>query len=207
MRRRLLGTEAAARELLGCLLVREDVQGRRVARIVETEAYLRDDPASHSYRGRSPRNASMFGPPGHAYVYRIHRVVCLNVVTAGDEIGEAVLIRAVEPMEGIDLMMSARARRTVGGGMPRGFQLTNGPGKLCQAFDVTLEEDGVDLLRPGNGRSLWLERGRSRAGLAVSCSPRIGISKARELPLRFFLNGNPWVSVGRPPSNGEATTV
>jgi DNA-3-methyladenine glycosylase len=114
-------------------------------------------------------------------------------------VGEAVLIRAVEPVEGIEAMEEARRRRTVGRVLPERSVLSNGPGKLCQALDITLEDNGVDLLRnvrPSECR-LWLEQRSSRERIAVERDVRIGISKAREEMLRFFIADNPWVSVRR----------
>src|SRR5690606_13575285 len=130
LRENLLDTVRAAQALLGCVLVRTDGASVRRARIVETEAYLRYDPASHSFGRPTPRTLPMFGPPGHAYVYRIHRAICFNVVTAPEGVGEAVLIRAVEPLEGIEVMEEARRRRSVGRTPPARFGLCNGPGKL-----------------------------------------------------------------------------
>jgi DNA-3-methyladenine glycosylase len=195
----LLDTVRAAQELLGCVLVRSDGVSVRRARIVETEAYLRDDPASHSFRGPTPRNRPMFGAPGRAYVYRIHRAICFNIVTAPEGVGEAVLIRAVEPLEGIEAMEEARRRRTVGRTLPAPSALSNGPGKLCQALDITLEDNGLDLIRRVATPEcrLWLEPPSSRGRIAVERDVRIGISKAREEKLRFFIADNPWVSVKR----------
>ena len=211
--RALLDTVQAARELLGCTLVRCQGASVRRARIVETEAYLHDDPASHSFRGLSRRNAAMFGPPGRAYVYRIHRATCFNVVTGPQDLGEAVLIRAVEPLEGLELMELARRRGTVGSTAPIGLALTNGPGKLCQALGISLADDGYDLLRgpvcaSRNGRASWLalEPRPSRRRVPVECATRIGISKAREAPLRFFIADNPWVSVRRRSAPADAVS-
>ncbi|HYC56165.1 MAG TPA: DNA-3-methyladenine glycosylase [Candidatus Binatia bacterium] len=187
----LADAQKAARALLGCVLVRRLDEGVIRARIVETEAYLPDDPASHSFAGPSTRNRSMFGRAGLAYVYRIHRSVCLNVVTGATGRGEAVLIRAAEPIGGMELARRLRAAASPARRPPEGVALMNGPGKLCQAMAITLELDGVDLLsRDG----LWIEPGQPRTGIAVEISPRIGISKAVDLPLRFFEAGNPWVS-------------
>jgi len=194
----------AAPALLGCRLVRTGDGPRRVGVIVETEAYPPDDPACHAYGGRTARNAAMFGPAGSAYVYRIHRSTCLNVVTGPAGSGQAVLIRAIEPLEGLDVMRAARELATVGNAIPDGTALTNGPGKLCQALDVGLEHDGVPLIRRRAPRSasaspsagvLYLMPALDRPD--VACSPRIGISRARDAPLRFFVPGNPYVS-GRP---------
>jgi DNA-3-methyladenine glycosylase len=160
-----------ARDLIGRLLVREVDGERLVGRIVEGEAYARDDPASHAFRGETRRNRSMFGPPGHAYVYRSHGIHrCLNAVTLP---GSAVLIRALEPIEGLDAM----ARRR-GLGDPR--LLCAGPGRLCQAFAIDLDDDGVDLC---SGGGLWLAGTEPAADVVVT--RRVGINVAVDLPWRF----------------------
>jgi DNA-3-methyladenine glycosylase len=185
----------AAQRLLGCYLVRKDPRGERKVRIVETEAYPHDDPACHAFSGPSRRNRSMFGPPGHAYVYRIHRSYCLNVVTGPIGRGEAVLIRAVEPVDGIALMETARRKATVGRRRPTGLDLGNGPGKLCQSLEIDLALDGADLLtRPGDS-ALYLLDGDDVTEIAVT--PRIGISKATAALLRFTDSHSRWVSPRR----------
>lgn len=175
-------TVEVAKELLGCYLVHETPEGKTAGKIVETEAYLSDDPASHSFRGKTKRNASMFGPAGKAYVYLSYGMYrCFNVVTAKEHVGEAVLIRALEPVEGLDLM---RKRR----GISEAEKLCNGPGKLVIAMGMGKELDGADLLTG----PLTI---RARDSLAESqASPRIGITKAAELPLRFTLKGSRFVS-------------
>jgi DNA-3-methyladenine glycosylase len=192
-RRVLRDAEIAAPALLGCILVREDARGRRAGLIVETEAYMQDDPACHGYRGRTQRNAALFGRAGSAYVYRIHRSHCFNVVTGVEGRAEAVLIRALEPIDGVATMERARRRASVGDVAPRGVGLSNGPGKLCQALGIDLRFDGVDLLaRDGDGSGLYL---LARAfDPPIGVSTRIGISQARERRLRFFIEGNSWVS-------------
>lgn len=171
-----------ARDLIGRLLVRE-VRGQLlIGRVVEAEAYGPDDPASHSYRGVTPRNASMFGPPGHAYVYvsyGIHH--CLNAVAQPPT---AVLLRALEPIVGVRQM--SRRRRT-----ERERLLCSGPGRLCEAMGISGDLDGHDLTR---GERLWIARGR-RAGEVV-VTPRIGLSVALERPWRFVEAGSPFVSRG-----------
>ena len=168
--------------LLGCLVVRQGPEGPRIGRIVETEAYLSDDPASHSFKGLTPRCRSMFGRAGLAYVYRIYGIHhCLNVVTGPEGRGEAVLIRALEPLEGLDLMQAAR-------GTPR--DLTNGPGRLCQALGIDRNFDGEDLLASDR---LFIMKGDAPPERIVE-RPRIGISQAVDLPWRFILEGNPHVS-------------
>ncbi len=180
--------------LLGCRLVHR-INGRRlVGRIVEVEAYLGDghDPGSHAHRGPTPRNRVMFGPPGRFYVYRsmgLH--ICTNVVCEAQERGAAVLLRAVEP-----LAEEARMRRARGG--RNGFELTNGPGKLSQAFGITLEHYGRSALRG----ALRVEADPASPRLRILTSPRIGLSRGRELRYRFFVDGNPYVS--RSPLNRSA---
>lgn len=179
-------TPTIARNLLGKTLVHETSQGRICGRIVETEAYLAtQDPASHSARGQTRRNASMFGPPGTSYVYisyGIHR--CLNIVCQTVGIGEAVLIRALEPLAGLALMRQHR-------GKVSDKELTNGPGKLCQALGIGLSLDGHNLAE----HPLYLLAGAPPA--AIGTSTRIGLSVGRDLALRFYAIGNGYVS--RPP--------
>jgi DNA-3-methyladenine glycosylase len=154
--------------------------------VVETEAYLPDDPASHSFAGRTGRNATMFGPPGHLYVYRSYGIHwCANVVCAADGVGAAVLLRALEPTSGIDEM---RARR----GVDDVRMLAAGPGRLTQALGVDASHDGEDLTaRPFAVRVPGTES-------EVVASPRVGISRATELPWRYSLAGSSFVSRPRP---------
>jgi DNA-3-methyladenine glycosylase len=134
----------------------------------------------------------MFGPPGRAYVYRIHRSYCLNVVTGPVGRGEAVLIRAVEPVDGVALMETARRKGTVGVRAPRGAALANGPGKLCQALEIDLALDGADLLSRRRDSVLYLLEGERVREIAVT--PRIGISKATDSLLRFTDSRSVWLS-------------
>jgi DNA-3-methyladenine glycosylase len=179
-------TPVVARRLLGHVLV-SDVGGRRTAgRIVETEAYLGpDDPASHGYRARrTRRNASMFERPGTAYVYFTYGMHwCLNAVTEREGFPAAVLIRALEPLDGLPTMR--RRRRNA-----PDRELCSGPAKLCQALGVTGREDGAPLTR---GR-LRIVRQGSRQRYAIIVTPRIGITRAVDWPLRFLIEGSPWVS-------------
>jgi DNA-3-methyladenine glycosylase len=176
-----------APDLLGCRLVRVLPGGERLAgRIVEVEAYVGDgtDPASHAHRGPTRRNRAKFGPPGHFYVYRSHGLhFCANLVCEPAGTGAAVLLRAVEPLEGEAEMRARRHGRD-------GRALTNGPGKLAQAFGITLADDGVSALR---GR-LRIEPAPEPRTFAVDVSPRIGISKAADLPYRFTVRGSAWLS-------------
>ena len=179
-------TLAAAPALLGSLLVRELAGERLVGRIVETEAYLaEDDPACHAHRGETPRNRAMFGEPGHAYVYRIYGLHhCVNVVTEPAGRGAAVLIRALEPLQGLETMAGLRGS----------LALTDGPGKLCQALGIDRALDQADLTREG---ALYLLRPVTAPPEPVETSARIGITLAADRPWRFFLAGNRWVSKGR----------
>jgi DNA-3-methyladenine glycosylase len=186
-----------------------------IGRISETEAYTRDDPASHAYRGRTLRNTAMFGPPGHAYIYFTYGMYhCLNAVTAPQGVGEAVLLRAVEPFVGLELMCRRRglpegSAQTLSGESPEaaerrvrlGCTLCGGPGKLCQAFGLSRVFDGADLT---TGSRLWIAAAPVGApGLAdgeapyqddILETPRIGISRAVDLPWRFLRRGDPYIS-------------
>ncbi len=144
--------------LLGCLLSMESPDGTASGIIVETEAYTEDDPASHSHRGPTPRNRSMFARGGTAYVYFIYGMhSCFNVSAGPPGVGEAVLVRALEPCSGIDIMVRRRGGRSVG--------LADGPAKLCQALGITLEHDGLDLSRAsGPGPGLLVQEGGGREG-------------------------------------------
>ena len=184
-------TVTVAKDLLGCLLVHQDETGTTMGWIVEDEAYLQGDPAAHSYRGETKRNRAMFGPPGHAYVYRIYGLhTCFNVVTGPEGIGEAVLIRALEPAVGIDLMQARR-------GTDDPLALASGPGKLTQALKITMDRDGTSLI--DGPLQVWSPEslpGRRPEGIdgEIVQTTRIGITKAADLPLRFYLKGNRHVS-------------
>jgi len=167
-----------APELIGATLLVDGVGGR----IVEVEAYDQDDPASHGYNGRTARNASMFGPAGHAYVYRSYGIHwCLNLVCAEAGRAEAVLVRALEPTHGLDAM---RARR----GTPGVRQLCAGPGRLCQALAVTRDHDGLPLDEPP------FELYARESEPQIASGPRVGITKAADLAWRYCLAGSPFLS-------------
>lgn len=175
-------TLRVARSLLGQVLVRRSPQGDRAGIIVETEAYTQNDPACHASRGKTRRNAAMFGPAGTAYVYFIYGMhYCFNVVTAREGIGEAVLIRALEPITGIPLMEEAR-------GLTDGKLLCSGPARLCQALDITAALDGVSLI----GETLFILAGSQPQSIVTAS--RIGISAGQDLQYRFYLSGNKFVS-------------
>ena len=170
-----------ARDLLGATLVNGPVAGR----IVETEAYLSEgDPAAHAWRGRTRRTEVLFGPPGYAYVFRTRQYACLNVVAEAVDVPGCVLIRAVAPFAGIDVMRERRPR------MPDA-QLTNGPAKLCQAFDIDMRHYGVDLC---DGEGLHLKEGRAPDSGDIAIGPRIGVGAARTARLRYYVANEPFVS-------------
>jgi len=178
-----LSAPDAARRLLGCELVRLIDGNEARVRIVETEAYHQSDAASHSYSGRSQRNDVMFGPAGHLYVYFTYGMhYCCNVVTGPAGEGSAVLIRAVETLEGESYMALNRPKK--------GIELTNGPAKLCQALAVTKDMNGHDL----RAEPLRLIIKPETASSQIATSTRIGISKAKDVPWRFYVKGNRYVS-------------
>lgn len=166
--------------LVGCTLLVDGVGGR----IVEVEAYDHEDPASHGFRGETPRNRSMFGPPGHAYVYRSYGVHwCLNLVCEDEDIAAAVLVRALEPAEGLEVMEGRR-------GLSDPRLLCSGPGRLCEALGVSSEHDGLPLDRAPFALAL------PDAAVEVVSGPRVGITRATELPWRYGLAGSRFVSRG-----------
>src|SRR5918993_2183977 len=175
-------TIEVARNLLGQVVVSVGPPGRTAGRIVETEAYLgADDPASHAARLRGGRVEVMWGEVGIAYVYRSYGIhAMLNVVAKPTGETGAVLIRAVQPLEGIEIMRSRR-------GVEDERLLCSGPGKLCQALGISLEMHGTDLVR---GEALWISPGEPAR--EVSTSGRIGISRATEHPWRYWVTGNPF---------------
>ena len=186
-----------APELLGKILIRR--QGRKLlaGRIVEVEAYLgEDDPASHAFRGATDRNRVMFGPPGFAYVYFTYGMhYCANVTCLEEGTAGAVLIRALEPLMGVeemalnrDLNLSLETKHV------RVLRaLTSGPARLCEALDITRSrDDGKDLTSPKSDLSIASDHARYSE---IACSPRVGITQAADWPLRFYVVGNPFVTV------------
>jgi DNA-3-methyladenine glycosylase len=177
-----------ARDLLGKVLTHHSEGARTAGRIVETEAYLgTGDLAAHSARGVTPRTRVIFGAPGHAYVYLIYGMYeCLNMVTDAEGVAGCVLIRALEPLAGLDVMRGRRppARRIE--------DLANGPGKLTLAMGITRHHNGSDLTH--GSLTVHAPAERHGAHLQIGVSPRIGIAQSRELPLRFFIRGNGYVS-------------
>ena len=180
-------TLAVARALLGCVLVSDRPEGRTSGRIVEAEGYLgTDDLASHAAKRTTGRVTAMWGPPGIAYVYRSYGMhAMLNVVTEPEGSTGAVLIRALEPVQGIALMRQRRGVEPV-------HLLCAGPGRLCRALGITLADHGTDLVTSDR---LWLEPGPPPA--AISAGGRIGISRGTEQPWRFFATGSRYASAHR----------
>ena len=182
-----------AKRLLGTYLVHNSPGGTTVGRVVETEAYLfSGDPACHAHKGMTKRNRAMFGPSGTSYIYLIYGMYyCFNVVTAAEGVGEAVLIRALEPVEGIDLMIERR------GGRPDLKNLCSGPGKLVMAMGMDARLDGQSLASKRLqllSREAFAPRFATSKRPKVTTTTRIGINKGAELPLRFYLTGNEFVS-------------
>jgi DNA-3-methyladenine glycosylase len=200
-----------APDLLGCVLEHQTPDGLVAVQLTEVEAYAgRSDPASHAYRGKTQRNAVMFGPPGHAYVYFTYGMhFCVNMVCLGEEgSASAVLLRAGAVIEGEDV---ARARRTKGTARVVSRDLARGPARLCQALDIDRSLDGADVcvadsplrVRAGAGnpaRSGTLPAGADDARgtpRRIATGPRVGVSSAAEIPWRFWVDGDPTVSVYR----------
>jgi DNA-3-methyladenine glycosylase len=173
-----------ARYLIGKIAVHDTDDGRLSGRIVETEAYPVGDSAGHAFRGETRRNASLFLGLGHAYVYFAYgSSFMLNVTSEAAGVGAGVLVRALEPLEGIDLMRRFRG----GAGL---LDLARGPGRLTQAMRIDFRQDGLDLCAAG---SLWLASSRRKTG-AIGKSVRIGLTRSVDRELRFYERGNPYVS-------------
>ena len=182
-----IDTASLARSLIGKVLVRESPEGAASGRIVETEAYGIGDAAGHAYRGMTERNRSLFLEPGRAYVYLAYGVSSmLNVSSEAPGIGAGVLIRALEPLEGVAIMQRNR-------GVERLRDLARGPGRLASALRIDRSLDGVDLCREG---PLWLGSDEQEPG-EIGRSVRIGISRDADRPLRFYVRGSAFVSGAR----------
>jgi DNA-3-methyladenine glycosylase len=179
-------TEQIARDLLGAVLRSETPDGVTAGRIVETEAYLGEhDPACHAVAGNTARTRWLYGEPGIAYVYFIYGVHwCFNAVTRAEGLASAVLVRAVEPVKGIELMQQRRGPKI------RGVNLTNGPGKLCSALGIDGSMNGLSLQRG----PLVVREGARYSADEIVTGPRIGITKAVDWPLRYYIRDNEWVS-------------
>jgi len=182
-------TLQVARDLLGKYLVRNLGGEYLVGKIVEVEAYTPNDPASHSFVGKTNRNEVMFGEGGHAYVYFTYGMYyCFNVVTEREGIGAAVLIRAVEPVQGLEIMRKLR------GNIKSDMELANGPGKLCLAFTIDKRLNSTDLL----GDELFIVNGEQISQKDIFATSRVGVQRGVEKKWRFFIKGNKFVSRGKP---------
>lgn len=178
-------TCTVAKKLLGKIMLFEGDEGPVAGKVVETEAYLGlDDPSCHSARGKTKRNAVMFGPSGHAYIYLIYGIhLCFNVTSGPENSPEAVLIRALEPLEGIDVMRKNRGQDSI-------YNLCSGPGKLVQALGIDMSLNGISVVE---GRVKFLEDPNQKP-FSIVQTTRIGITKAADWPLRFYINGSRFVS-------------
>jgi DNA-3-methyladenine glycosylase len=180
--------DSVAKRLLGCHLNRRLGNKKIVCKIVETEAYDQLDPASHSYRGMTPRNSIMFGEAGYLYVYFSYGIhYCMNIVTGVEGHASAVLIRAVEPISGLETIRSNRPK------ISKDRMLTNGPGKVCQALAIGRDFNGHDLAK----QPLTLTLQSRLASSQIMTGKRIGITKGVDLQWRFFVKDNSYVSVQR----------
>ena len=187
-----------APDLLGCVLEHETADGLVAVELTEVEAYAgRSDPASHAYRGKTRRNAVMFGPPGHAYVYFTYGMhFCVNMVCLGEEgSASAVLLRAGAIIAGEDL---ARARRARGPGVVASRDLARGPARLCQALAIVRSLDGADVCVAQSPLRVRAGAGNPARSAKILTGPRVGVSSAAEIPWRFWYEGDPTVSVYRP---------
>jgi DNA-3-methyladenine glycosylase len=189
------GAVEVAPALLGCVLEHETPEGLVAVALTEVEAYQgQADPASHAYRGRTQRNAVMFGPPGYTYVYFTYGMhFCVNLVCLPEGTASAVLLRAGRVVEGVDL---ATARRTAAG--PRGRDLARGPARLCQALAIDRALDGADACVPSSPLRVRSGAGTPPRSVKILTGPRVGVSRAAEIPWRFWLEGDPTVSAYRP---------
>lgn len=189
-------TLQVAQELLGKDVIRRTGKNLLIGKIVEVEAYCSNDPASHSFYGKTNRNSVMFCEGGHLYVYFTYGMhFCSNVVTGLSGIGEAVLIRAVEPLVGVEIMKKNRyGSHTSGNNQSLNHKslinLTNGPAKFCQAFGITRTENGLDLL----DSEMSITESEPIPSKLITRSSRIGIQRGIEKKWRFFIKGNPWIS-------------
>ena len=177
-------TLTLAQKLLGCVLVHDAPEGKTAGIIVETEAYLTDDPACHAYRRKTTRNAAMFGPAGTVYVYQIYGLhYCVNIVSGSEGVGEAVLIRALQPTEGIKLMQQRRGVESLN-------KLTSGPANLVKAMEISIVAHNGANLEKGK---LYITEPLI-TNFDIIQTTRIGITQGADLPYRFYIKHNPFVS-------------
>ena len=184
-------TLQVAQGLLGKYFIRRIGKNLLIGKIVEVEAYRSNDPASHSFRAKTNRNSVMFCEGGHLYVYFTYGMhFCANIVTGREGIGEAVLIRAVEPLVGIEVMTKNRFPNLESHNHQSLKNLSNGPAKFCEAFGIARQENGLDLL----DSEISITEGESIPSKLIKRSSRIGIQQGVDKKWRFFIKGNPWVS-------------
>jgi DNA-3-methyladenine glycosylase len=189
---------AVAPDLLGCLLTHETAEGLVTVRLTEVEAYLGEvDPASHAFRGRTARNAVMYGPPGHAYVYFTYGMhFCVNLVCQPEGEASAVLLRAGQVVDGVPLAAARRSRRRRPGAVVRETDLARGPALLCEALDIDRSQNGADVCAPGSPLRV-LAPVKPVPAADIAAGPRVGVSRAADVAWRFWVTGDPAVSVYR----------
>jgi DNA-3-methyladenine glycosylase len=189
---------AVAPDLLGCLLSHETAEGLVTVRLTEVEAYMGEaDPASHAFRGRTARNAVMYGPAGHAYVYFTYGMhFCVNLVCQPEGHPSAVLLRAGQVVDGVPLAAARRSKASRSGAVPRERDLARGPALLCEALSIDRSQDGADVCVPAS-RLRARARPEPVPAAGISRGPRVGISRAADVAWRFWITGDPAVSAYR----------
>jgi DNA-3-methyladenine glycosylase len=189
---------AVAPDLLGCLLSHQTAEGLVTVRLTEVEAYSGEsDPASHAFRGRTARNAVMYGPPGHAYVYFTYGMhFCVNLVCQPEGDPSAVLLRAGEVVDGVPLASARRSRRSRSGTVHRERDLARGPALLCEALGIDRSHNGADVCTPASPLQAAAPA-KPVPGADISTGPRVGVSRAADVPWRFWITGDPTVSIYR----------
>jgi len=189
---------AVAPDLLGCLLSHETAEGLVTVRLTEVEAYMGEaDPASHAFRGRTARNAVMYGPAGHAYVYFTYGMhFCVNLVCQPEGHPSAVLLRAGQVVDGVPLAAARRAKGRRSGAVPRERDLARGPALLCEALSIDRSQDGADVCVPASPLQA-LAAAEPVPAAGISSGPRVGISRAADVAWRFWITGDPAVSAYR----------
>ncbi len=187
-----------APDLLGCLLTHETAEGPVTVRLTEVEAYLGEiDPASHAFRGRTARNAVMYGPPGHAYVYFTYGMFfCVNLVCQPEGEASAVLLRAGQVIDGVPLAAARRSARRRSGAVSREADLARGPGLLCEALAIDRSQNGADVCAPASPLRV-LAAVKPVPAADIATGPRVGVSRAADVAWRFWITGDPAVSAYR----------
>lgn len=201
---------AVAPGLLGCLLTHETADGLVTVRLTEVEAYLGEsDPASHAFRGRTARNGVMYGPPGYAYVYFTYGMhFCVNLVCQPEGHASAVLLRAGQVVDGVQLAAARRSGRSKSGAVPRETDLARGPALLCEALGIGRSQNGADVCVPSSPLRM-MGPVKPVPAAAISAGPRVGVSRAADVAWRFWITGDPAVSAYRAwaPRRGSGKSV